>query len=179
MCVRPNGKESLMQELDMTSAHSVRGDVFKYLALTFGISWVAWIIVIRLHLGEGFLYLGSAGPAFAAMILSRNRRKGLQASWLRVLAFLVLLIPCWIVLSLYFAWRVNPVLPLTLDPRWIAGAACPAWIISGAFSRDSGVRVLVRRLVHPPNRWSAIAFLLFPGVLLIGVLIARVLHRPL
>jgi hypothetical protein len=43
--------------------------------LPFGISWSAWIIVIKLQLGEGFLYLGSAGPAFSPMILCRNRRE--------------------------------------------------------------------------------------------------------
>jgi CAAX protease family protein len=42
----------------------------------------------------------------------------------------------------------------------------PAWIISAAFSRDTGVRALLRRLMHQPNRWSLFALLWFPVFML-------------
>jgi membrane protease YdiL (CAAX protease family) len=53
-------------------------------------------------------------------------------------------------------------------------AMLPAWIASGAFTRDTGVRELLRTLVYPRNwGWQAIAFFFFPAISLIP---AAVVH---
>jgi membrane protease YdiL (CAAX protease family) len=41
------------------------------------------------------------------------------------------------------------------------------------------VRALLRRLVHPPNRWSLLALLLLPAILLFPAMVAHLLHAPL
>jgi len=154
--------------------------VWTYIALAFAFSWTAWIVAIKLHAREEFLNFGTAGPAFAAMILSRQRQFSPSRSvpW-RVVTFSVLLVLCWIVLSLHYSWRGSSDLRFALNVWLIGPAIFPAWIISGVLSKDAGVRWFLRRLVHPPNRWSIIAFLLFPAILIIPGFIAHLLHLPL
>ena len=155
-------------------------DAAKYVLLAFGISWMAWIAVIKLHLNEALLYIGSAGPALAAILLSRSKRDAIsQRSWQRALLFVVVLLPCWIVISLYFSWRGGFDSPVKIAPLFLLPSLCPAWIISNVFAGDSGVRCLIKRVVHLPGKWSLIGFLLFPSILLIGDVIGYVLHKPL
>jgi uncharacterized protein len=170
-----------MQEVQSSARHSVKNDAAKYIVLAFGISWIAWILVIKLRLSEGLLYLGSSGPALAAVVLSRGKESsGSQSyAWRRALLFVIALVACWIVICLYFSWRSGFESPVKIDPCLLLPSTCPAWIISGLFSQDSGVRSLIRRLVHVPGVWSLIAFLLFPSMLLAGDLIGYALHKPL
>lgn len=168
-----------MQKASSTQNSAVN-NAAKYIVLAFGISWIAWICVIKLHLSEGLLYMGSAGPAFAAMVLSRRQDNCAPRSmWRRALLFVIALLSCWIVISLYFSWRNGIDSPVKLDPWLLLPSLCPAWIISGVIFADSGVRGFIRRLVHVPGWWSVIALLLFPSILLAGDLIARALHQPL
>jgi membrane protease YdiL (CAAX protease family) len=114
------------------------------------------------------------------MILSRRGRQSAPPRpWSRGLVFSVLLVPCWIVLSLYYAWRSSSDFAFHLNPWLIAPAICPAWVLSAALSKDDGVRRFVKRLVHRPMRWSLTAFLFFPIIMLIPALAARGLHLPL
>jgi membrane protease YdiL (CAAX protease family) len=93
--------------------------------------------------------------------------------------FLVLLILLAAILTLYYSLQTNSNLAFHVDPWALIPAAIPAWILSSAFSRDRETSSIFCRLIHPPNRWSLIAFLLFPAILLPGALIGRVLHQPL
>jgi uncharacterized protein len=158
---------------------SVTADVWIYLVLAFSFSWAAWILAIKLHAREEFLSFGTAGPAFAAIFLSRLRQHASSRQWLRVATFLLLLVLCWIVLSWHYSWRGSPDLSFGRDPWLIAPAILPAWIISGVFSKDSGVRSFLRRLLHAPSRWSLIALLFFPALLLVPAWIAHRFHQPL
>lgn len=154
--------------------------VWTYLALAFAFSWIAWIVAIKLRSSEAFLNFGTAGPALAAMILSRNRqlyRRG--NSWPRLGIFVALLAFCWAILTLRYSWSGSDNLHVAMNPWLLAPAAIPAWIISGALSQDSGVRRLLLRLVHPPNRWSVIALLLFPAILIVPAVLAHLFHQPL
>jgi hypothetical protein len=87
-----------------------------YVAIAFGLSWSMTILGIKLHAKEEFLNFGTAGPAFAAMILSRrgrsNSSRGHAPRWVWFFAFLLL---CWSVLALHYLWRV-------------AANSCFAWI---------------------------------------------------
>ncbi|MBN9615211.1 MAG: CPBP family intramembrane metalloprotease [Acidobacteriales bacterium] len=167
-------------EQQIEPEHQITRSVWMYLVLAYGFAWTAWIVSIKLHASEEFLNIGTAGPALAAMVLSYRRHSDHSYRLLpRSLTFLALLASCWIVLSLYYAWRVSSHLSFRLDPWLIIPSILPAWIISGVFSGDSGVRSLLRRLVHRPDRWSLIGFLLFPAILLLGTLVAKLLHQPL
>ena len=63
---------------------------------------------------------------------------------------------------------------------WLFGPAIfPAWIISAILSKDAGVRSMLQRLVHPPNRWSVVAFLLYPAIQIVPAFVAHLFHLPL
>lgn len=161
-------KPVLENSVDDSGHASLQKQALTYVTLTLALSWLMWITAIKLHLQEPFLNFGSAGPAIAAMVLSFCRKHDSSLSRLAQWCwFVALLAPCWIVISLHYLWRSTDGLDLRLNPFLIGPAMLPAWIISGAFSRDAGVRTLLRRLVHPPNRWSLYAFLSFPAFLLI------------
>jgi membrane protease YdiL (CAAX protease family) len=159
---------------------SLNADVWTYLAFAFSFSWATWVLAIKLHGREEFLTFGTAGPAFAAIWLSRRPpNRSSHGPWSRVAMFSVLLVLCWIVLSWHYSWTTSPDLSLGLNPWRIAPALFPAWIISAVFSRDSGVSSFLKRLLHKPTRWSLIALGFFPALLLIPALIARLFHQPL
>ena len=178
MCAPEVGMQT--ESAEYNAPEGIARSVWMYVALAFAISWTAWIAAIKLHAPEGFLGIGSAGPVIAAMVLCRSGRGELPRRPLRRgLTFAALLLCGWIVLSLYYAWRGSSHLPVRLNPWLIIPAVVPAWILSAAFSADAGVRSLLRRLVHRPGRWSIIAFLLFPAILLPGTILAKLLHLPL
>lgn len=153
--------------------------IWKYLALAFGFSWIVWILLIKLHVREEFLNIGSAGPAIAAIVLSRDRHAALYRSPLRrSAAFCLLLLPIWIILCLHSSWGTNPDLRFTLNPWLIGPVLFPAWIISGVLSGDVCVRGLVKRLVYV-TPWSLVALLFFPAILLIPAFAAYTWHLPL
>jgi membrane protease YdiL (CAAX protease family) len=163
-----------------SSGASLMQDVWKYLALTFGFAWVAWIVAIKLDAGEEFLNFGTAGPVFAAMILSRRKLKeSSDRTAARVAFFVALLMVSWIILSWQYRWRGASHLSYGLNPWLILPAILPAWILSSVVSRDSGVRGLLRRLVRVPDRWSAVGFLIIPAILIFSVWVARLLHQRL
>jgi membrane protease YdiL (CAAX protease family) len=164
-----------------TPANEAVTAAWTFVALAFAISWTAWIVAIKLHAPEWFLNIGSAGPALAAMVVSyrghADRRP--RKLFLRALTFVAVMVLCWIVLSAQHAWRTSPALPGRFNPWLILPAVFPAWVISAVFSKDSGVRGVLQRLVHAPDRWSAFAFLLFPAIILPGALLGHLLHLPL
>ena len=159
----------------MKSPRSQFGEVgvWGYVALAFSFSWIAWILAIKLHSGEEYLNIGTACPAIAAIILSRNRQLSSSGSTvLRVIVFVVFLFLCWAVLFLHYSWRGSNDLRFDVNPWLLGPAVFPAWILSRALSRDGGVRSMLRRLIHPPTRWSIVALLLYPAIKLIPALMA-------
>jgi hypothetical protein len=104
-----------------------RTDVWAYITLAFAFSWIAWILAIKLHAREEFLNFGSAGPAFAAMTLSRNRQPNPSCGGLRRgVIFCALLLVCWAVLCLHYSWRASSDLRFSLNPRLLGPAILPA-----------------------------------------------------
>jgi membrane protease YdiL (CAAX protease family) len=56
----------------------------------------------------------------------------------------------------------------------------PAWIVSGVFSSDQGIRGLLETRLRPRNwKWPVIALLSFPALLLIPLPIAHALRLPI
>jgi uncharacterized protein len=155
-------------------------EVWAYLAITFGFSWVMTVGAIKLGLGEEYLNIGTAGPAIAALVLSRSGRKYPNSErnhrWLWLLIALMI---CWIVICLHYQWWSGTSISFQLRLLWLIPAIPPAWILSCGWAANEGVRNFVRRLVHPPGRWSIIALLFFPLLLGVPSLIAYRMGAPL
>ena len=153
--------------------------IWAYIGLAYALSWPSLILLIRLHANEEVLILGICGPAFAAMLLSRSlvfhpdRRR-------RFLWFVAMTLLGWIVLIFTSEWRgVGAHWPVQIKFWLIAPAMLPAWVISGAFSKDQGIRGLLRSLVHPPNwRWPAVALLSMPAFLLVPSVLVHIFGVP-
>ena len=77
-------------------------------------------------------------------------------------------------------WRgVRPHWPVHIKAWLILPAMLPAWVISGAFSKDPGIRSLLRTLVHPPNwRWPADRAIVHAGISAASVRGRAFLRRP-
>jgi uncharacterized protein len=164
----------------------MKRQVWLYLVLAYAISWLIWITAGYFGIGPdhgGYIAaFGVAGPALAAIFLSR---RGPDAAGerlpTRLLSFAVLWLFAW---AIYLANdRLRGIhAPTSVFYYATVGllAAIPAWILSGAFTRDPGVRGLLHALVHPGNwRWQAASFFFWPLMLLIPAAIAHLFHRPL
>jgi membrane protease YdiL (CAAX protease family) len=158
----------------------VIGETWMYLACALSLSWAMWILLLKVHAREEYLTFGTVGPAFAALILSR--RGGLGQAYRppsRPLTFLLLLVPCWAVIALHVPWSGSQNLTFRPDPWLVALAMAPAWVLSGVSAKDAGVRGLLRRVIHRPSRWSFLALLLFPAMLLVPAFVAHLFNLPL
>jgi len=168
----------MRQPLGHPAEHSrdmpLRKQWWAYLAIAFSLSWSMTILAIKLHAKEEFLNFGAAGPAFAAMILSRRGRsdsyrgRAPRGAWF--LSFLVL---CSIALSLHYLWRGSKHFLLHLDPLLLGPAIFPAWVLSGFCSRDPGTRAFIKRLMHRPQGWELAALFSLPVMMLILSVIAH------
>jgi membrane protease YdiL (CAAX protease family) len=164
----------------------MKKETWFFLILAYAIAWLVWITAelfgVGPDRGEYIAAFGVAGPALAAVFLSRRGQDGTRERLsTRLLSFALL----W-----FFAWAVyiaNDRLrgihaPTSIPYYLLVGllAAIPAWILSGAFTRDPGVRELLHSLVHPGNwRWQVVAFFFWPAILLIPAAIAHLFHAPL
>lgn len=164
----------------------MKKQIWLFLLLAFGITWLVWITAQLLGAGpdhgEYIVAFGTAGPALAAIFLSRRGRENVpQHPPARFLRFGVLWLLAW------FIYLANDRLrgihaPTSLFYYSVVGllAMIPAWILSGAFTRDSGVRGLLRTFTRPANwGWQAFAFFFWPVVLLAPAAIVHLLHGPL
>ena len=154
---------------------SVR-QIWIYLALTFALSWLLWLPAILDQQNAIFLNLGGGPAIVAIMMAARNRRDAARPPWL---AFMVLapILSAVLVLATFLTTGVRTSLgwnALLLLPSLIS-----AWIFASAWSRDSGVRLLMGTLAHVTDwRWPIFAFLFFPALLLGSAAIARAAHLP-
>jgi uncharacterized protein len=180
----PNSPTPALPVADPDPA-SIAKESAMFIALTFGITWLIWISAQRLGarpgVGEEIVGFGSAGPAIAAISLSRNGRKvSTIRLTARLLWFGLLWAPCWAIYVVNDRMRgVTPVLSLRFGLIVALLAAIPAWIGSGAFSSDAGVRNLLRTLTVPQNwRWQAVAFLSLPAIMLVPTAILHAFGVP-
>lgn len=151
---------------------------WRYLLLAYGITWLVWIVGPYVGMaqdtGEYIAAFGATGPVLAAIALSRkgttnNKNSGGASSFLRILFFVVLWLSAWM---LYIAndnlRGVHPSKNFAYYSLVGFLSTLPAWILSGAFLRDSGIRELFGDFQHPPQwRWLAASFLFWPALLLI------------
>lgn len=157
-----------------------------FLVFAYAFSWLIWITAEHFGAGTGrgeyILAFGSAGPALAAIFLSRRGNGEITERLpVRLFSFAVL----WLfAAAIYIA---NDKLrglhvPSSISYYLLVAllSTIPAWILSGAFTRDSGVRELLDTLVHPRNwPWQAFAFFFWPVILLVPAAIVHLFHGPL
>jgi membrane protease YdiL (CAAX protease family) len=163
----------------------MKKETWFFLILAYAIAWLVWItvgFVAFVGVGGYVLAFGTAGPAIAAILLSRRGQGEVtQGLPTRIFSFAVL----WLFATaiciandkLRGLHTSSPIRYYLLLPLL---AMIPTWILSGAFTRDPGVRELLHSLVHPGNwRWQAVAFFFWPAILLIPAGIAHLFHAPL
>jgi uncharacterized protein len=151
--------------------------IWVWLAVAFPLSWALWIPVITDKTNPVFLDL-SGGPALAAMWVVSTR----NGSWknpARLFGFAFFLFISFLVATLNTALNSSPPSPLHFNPWLLLPSAISAWILSGAFSSDTGVRSLLRGVVAPPNwRWPIITLLMLPALLIATALAGRAVALP-
>lgn len=154
--------------------------IWAFLVLAFAFSWITWFTALRFGAapgsGEYILAFGAAGPAFAAMLLSRSRQPSSDhRPVLRVLCFVMVWPLVWLVYLENDSLRgVHPSSQMTY--RMVVGllALVSAWVISGSFSGDSGVRQLLRTLLRPRTfLWPCVGLLFFPVILVIPAAVVK------
>lgn len=173
----------------MTAPHTTlsRPRVWFFLALVFQISWLLWVPVMLDKTNPVFLNL-SGGPALVAMWVAASRT-GRVWNRKRLLVFLGAIPICWMIVILDVALNSNPPEPLQFSPGLLLPSAISAWIVSGAFSPDTGIRTLLRGPLPSPGsnradkefagwRWPAIALLIIPALLLASAAIGRATGLP-
>jgi hypothetical protein len=139
-----------------------RKRIWVYLAVVFPLSWALWIPVMTDKTNPVFLDL-SGGPALAAMWVV-SARDGNWRNPARFFGFALFLLLSFLFVTLNTALNSIPPASLHFNPWLLLPSAISAWILSGAFSSDTGVRPLLRGVVAPPNwRWPIITLLILPA----------------
>ena len=122
------------------------------------------------------------GPALAGLIVAsvsstQHHEGGRRPRWIAFAASWIL--AC--LVSMVYVWRTTPDYPGLLQIFTISalGALFPAAIISGAFSRVSGIRDYLSTLVRPRGNpiWYLVALATFPVIHLLGNGITRALGQ--
>jgi membrane protease YdiL (CAAX protease family) len=164
----------------------MKKEAWFFLILAYAIAWLVWITAEHFGVGpdrgEYIAAFGVAGPALAAVFLSRRGRDGAGERFpTRLLSFALLWLFAWAIYIANDKLRgIHPPTSITYYLLVALLAMIPAWILSGAFTRDPGVRELLHPLVHPGNWcWQAVAFFFWPAILLIPAAIAHLFHSPL
>ena len=168
-----------------------RHQVVAFFAITFVISHLIGISGVFLFSGDHpayrmlqfflvrFLLFGPAlaGLVVASVSYAGHREGGRRPRWM---AFAVSWILACLV-SMVYVWRTTPDYPGLFKTFTISalGALFPAIIISGAFSRVSGIRDYLSTLVRPRGNpiWYLVALLTFPVIHLLGNGISYLLGR--
>src|SRR5215467_12331249 len=118
---------------------------WKYVLLCLVLTWIVWVPGTLLHADVTILTFGSAGPALAAMWLARCKEKPDARPSHRFAYFPVI----WLLAALIFE-IAPPGGGLQWPMRWnrwtIPLAMLPAWVLSGAWSSDKGIRELLRTM---------------------------------
>ena len=152
-------------EVPVCSSRPLARDYVAYVAIAYAFTWTVLIVGVKLGWSEDYLNLSGAGPALAALMLSRSRTPLVRFSGMRWLWFFGLLPVCWIVLSLRTSWwSASSGLPTHLKALQLVPALAPAWILSSFASTNEGIRSIGRRLIHSPNRWTAVCTAVLPAI---------------
>jgi membrane protease YdiL (CAAX protease family) len=136
-----------------------------FLALTFGIAWTVWVTGIRLKIQPDLLFVGTAAPGLAGLLLGR-RPNGFRFPWI---LFVIFMPVCWSCLVLANGmeskFRSLDWNPLLLLPA-VVSAAMGSFLVS------------TRRDGSPGARWALIALFSMPAIFVVPAWIASAIGLP-
>lgn len=160
--------------------------IWYFLVSAFAFSWIVWFASLKFGAapgtGEYILAFGAAGPAFAAMLLSRSGQPNSDNHpLLRLLSFVIVWLLAWLVYLENDSLRgVHPSSQIIYRIAVGLLAFVSAYIISGSFARDSGVRQLLHSLLRPRTLlWPCVGLLFFPAILVIPAAIVKLFGSAL
>jgi len=156
--------------------------ILAFLLLAFGIAWVPWLPGLAISHGQMVTFggFGIYAPAFAGMIVShRGQAATPSRSRARLVCFITVFLLAVLVYVLFHGLRMDEALSPQLVVPAVLVSMIVAWIVSGAYSGDSGTREFLWTLVHPLKwRWQVIAFVCFALYLIVPVILFHLLGRP-
>jgi membrane protease YdiL (CAAX protease family) len=156
--------------------------VLTFLLLAYAIAWILWLPGLLISHGHllSFGGIGIYSPAVAGMILSfQGTRRSGSSVRPRLILFIVTISIAAVVAVLGMNRRAQPLLSPQIVVVALLTSAIAAWIVSGADSRDRGVRDYLRTLVHPDRWiWPFIAVVSFALYLALPAALMHVLGRP-
>lgn len=157
--------------------------VLAFFIITFAITWPGFFLVFFIFPGNQIVEAVCSqvvfSPALSAMLIAgiAEPRPKLEPSRWRWVTFAVSWLVASIVQTLYF-WKIyqtDLTLPIVIISCLFA--LMPAWVLSSAYARKPGVRKLFSTLLKPRGRviWYLLIFAIFPGILLLGMGITRLM----
>jgi len=164
----------------------IKHQITAFFILTYGISWTLFIITIFILPGNMIL-LGTLGtiavfaPVLSGIIISSwsNKKSQKQQKVKRLIPFLTAWLFSVAVLVL-FIWQVRGA-QIRIGLIIFCGilALLPAYILSGAFSKNPGVLSYLETLIKPKGHfiWYIIAVFTFPVIQLTGYGLSRILGQ--
>jgi membrane protease YdiL (CAAX protease family) len=155
--------------------------VLAFLLLAYAIAWPGLFLVYFIFPGNQFVELLMLpvifSPALVAMLISGIAEPvpKYESGKLRWITFVASWILASIIQVLYF-WKVSKIdLTAVIVIVSCIFALFPAWVLSSAYARTPGIRKQFSTLLKPrgPSRWYLVAFMIFPGMLLLAIPITR------
>lgn len=156
--------------------------VASFIILTFGFSWIFFMLSFLVFKGNLLIQalcgkIAVFGPALIVMLISAisYSEPKLRPSKIRWWIFSVVWLFSWIILVSYVTLVRN--VPLQVNVCLVFGvcALLPTWIITASLSTVPGIRLAFSTFLNPRGSfvWYLVAFLGYPIILLISVLITK------
>ncbi len=160
---------------------TVRHPVAAFFLIAFAITWPCEIIYFSSPAGstvaELLGLLAMLSPAIAATVIAGIEQPGPKGSarprWQAFLAAWLLCAP----IAMVYHWGVQGLNGAATVLSGAIVALCPAWIFSNVYARAPGIRQHFSTLLKPRGSawWYLVIFLIFPGTLLLGTGITRLM----
>lgn len=160
--------------------------VMAFFLLTYGISWPLFVVTLFLFPGnmavQGTLgTIAVFGPVLSGITVSSlSDKHPKQKQGVKRLAAFLLAWSCSALILVFFIWQVRGA-QIQAGIIIFCGvlALLPAYVLSGPFSKRSGVRQYLTSLIKPKGHfiWYLVALFTFPVVQLTGYAVMRILGQ--
>jgi membrane protease YdiL (CAAX protease family) len=155
-----------------------------FFLLTFGVSWTSWILGFILFpedelLQAPFLKLGVFAPALVSILISSliNRNRGQGSALARCALFGAVWPVAWLHLVLYA--HIISDLMINANLIIVGGitSTLPAFVISGALSKNEGVKAHLATIIRPRGdaAWYLLAISIIPFTMALGIIVTLAL----
>jgi membrane protease YdiL (CAAX protease family) len=160
-----------------------RHQVLAFFILTFTITWPVFILYYFIfpldrYVGTFLMHPAIFSPALVAMLIAAiaEPHPKSESSKPRWIAFTLSWLVCAPILILY-GWKIQEMELRVAFRVYSLAALLSAWILSSAYARTPGIRKLFSTLLKPrgPVIYYLAILLIFPGILLLAMVITRLL----